>query len=85
MQKPNNMKNRSTQLQTGKIPYETVYGQYIKNALRKRVAGSERTGDPTETEEPEFINMPDIRTGSFGSNSSFDLRIRNRFSFNENQ
>ena len=79
------MKNRSTQLQTGKIPYATVYGQYIKNALRKRVAGSERTGDPTETEESEFLKPPDIRIQSFGPPPSFDLRVRNRFSFNENQ
>ena len=82
---PNNMKTRITQLQTGEIPYEAVFGQLMGTARCKRVAAPERTRRPAETEEPEFINMPDIRTGSFGSNSSFDLRIRNRFSFNENQ
>ena len=79
------MKTRMTQLRTGKIPYETVYGQYMENARCKRVAVPERTRWPAETEEPEFLNMPGIRTGSFGPSSSFDLGVRNRISFNENQ
>ena len=82
---PNNMKTRITQLPTGKVPYETVYGQYMKNARRKRVAVPERTRRPAETDEPEFIKMPNIPTGSFGSPPSFNLGARNRFSVNENQ
>jgi hypothetical protein len=74
-----------TQLQTGKIPYEAVYGQFMGTARCKRVAAPERTRWPAETEEPEFIKMPDIPTGSFGPSSSFDLGVRNSFSFNENQ
>ena len=79
------MKTRMTQQQTGKMPYETVYGQYMENALRKRIAAPERTRWPAETEEPVFINMPNVPTGRFGPSSSFDLGVRNRFSFNENQ
>ena len=79
------MKTRMTQLRTGKISYETVYGQYMKNARRKRVAEPERTRWPAETEEPEFHKPPGIRAGSFGLSSSFDSGVRNRISFNENQ
>ena len=79
------MKTRMTQLRKEKIPYETVYGQYMKNTRRKRVAESERTERPTETEEPDFLNMPNFRTGSFGPSHSFCLGVRNRFSSTENQ
>ena len=79
------MTTRITQLRTGKVPYETVYGQYMKNARRKRVAAPERTRRLTETDEPEFIKMPDIPTGSFGSPPSFSSGGRNRFSVNGNR
>ena len=79
------MKTRTTQLRTGKVPYETVYGQYMKNARRKRVAVPERTRWSAGTEEPEFIKPPGIRAGSFGSPPSFSLGVCNRFSFNGNQ
>ena len=79
------MKTRMTQLRTEKIPYETVYGNYMKNARRKRVAESERTERPTDAEEPDFLNMPNIRTGSFGRDSSFYSGGLNRISFNEHQ
>ena len=58
------MKTRMTQLRTGKIPYETVYGQFMENARRKRVTGPERTRWPAEREEPEFNKPPGIRAGS---------------------
>ena len=79
------MKTRMTQLRTGKIPYETVYGQYMENARSKRVAVPERTRWPAETEEPEFLNMLGIRTVTYCPNSSFYPGVRNRISFNENQ
>jgi len=79
------MKTRTTQLRTGKVPYETVYGQYMKNARCKRVAIPERTRWPAEADGPEIIKMPNILTGSFGSPPSFNSGARNRFSYNGNQ
>ena len=82
---PNKMKTRMTQLQTGRIPYEAVYGQFMGTARCKRVTGPERTWWPANTEDSEFLKPPGIRAGSFSPNSSFELGLRNRFSFNENQ
>ena len=79
------MKTRTTQLRTEKVPYETVYGQYIKKTRRKRVAVPEKTRWPAEADGPEFIKKSDIPTGGFGPPPYSNLGARNRFSVNGNQ
>ena len=79
------MKTRITLLPTGQVPYESVYGQYIRNARFKRVAAREKNRWLADVEEPAFIKSTDASTGSFDIRSSLNLGLRNRFQLNGNK